>query len=304
VAPPAEAPPAGAADSAAPSGEVAPAPSESPPAGAPPGESPGSEGPSKDEYTSSKESGKAMSGRDTSEEGGLPEDRETVGDVKEKKTGLSHHKTGMLGVAVGAGWGMIITGDKFCGEFSEDEGDSDNRKGLCTGMRPLALDITAGFGAAPRLDVVMTVRINLMKREYKFDDCNSDVEPCDKGKGLFNKSVGIGVMPGVRIWGKDNDKLFKVGGSIDFVYFYENFDGYRSRPRHPEEDADPVNESEEKRVVDHSIGLRGGPVLQIDPHHNVGIYITPAVVPLIHAGGPTWVEIGFEGSLGFQARFP
>ena len=278
--------------------DAAPAPAAPAPAAPTPA------APGENEYTSSKSSGEALSGQDISQDDGMPENVETLGEQKKKKEGLSHAKTFMIGVAAGGGWGMTVAGDLYCGEFSSSSDDSDGRKSVCTAGTPAFLDITAGFGASPRIDIVMTVRMNLQKRDYDYSDCDSDTVPCDEGKGLFNNKIGVGFFPGVRLWGKDNDKVFKVGGAIDFMYMRENFSGYRDRPQNPREDADAENIRNEQRVGDHSIGLRGGPIIQIDPHHNFGIYILPAVVPKFHVDGPAWFEIGFEGSIGVQARFP
>ena len=220
------------------------------------------------------------------------------------KKSLSHARTVTLGVAAGVGWGMTIAGDLYCGEFSSSSSDSDGRKSICTDRTPGFLDLTLGVGAGPRIDVVFGLRLNLEKRDYDFSACDSGTTPCDAGKGLFNDSIGLAFMPGVRLWGKDTHKVFKVGGAIDFMIKVEDFSGYRNRASNPDEDSDQDNDVAEASVGGNSMGLRGGPVIQIDPHHNWGIYIIPAVVPSVHIAGPGWFELGFEGSVGFQARFP
>lgn len=304
--PPAE--PAAETESSAPAPED-PAASEAP-ASSPADEA---EGPTDDEYASSKDAGTAMSGE--AEQGDeLPEDKQTVGNVKKKPKSLSHKKTGMIGVAGGFGYGLRTAGDKYCGEFSSDSGDADGRKGLCTGLTPAFLDITLGYGAADRIDVVLGVRVNLQKRDYDNSSCGG-AETCVDGKGLFVDSLGIGVLPGIRIWGGEPNKIFKLGGAVDFFYMYENFDGYRNRPVGPNNTEDATdrqaNFEDEQAVSDHFVGLRGGPIIQVDPHHNVGIFFIPAAVPGFRPKQPDgrsrdagWFEIGFDLSLGIQARFP
>jgi hypothetical protein len=229
----------------------------------------------------------------------------------------SHLMHGFIGVGAGVGYGLITGGDKFCGQYSNDESDPDRRKPLCTGMIPPFLDIQLGFGAAKRIDVVVAVRINMMKRDYNSQDCSSNLDPrvCKDGRGLFVDKIGVGVLPGVRIWGVNVQNIVKFGGAIDILYMYENFSGYRNRPRlQPEGDdigqgEDSDSEESEDDVGDHILGIRAGPALQIDPHHNVGIYFVPAVQVSFRpektgASDAGWFEAGFEGSLGIQARFP
>lgn len=302
-----------AGDAPSDSGAAAP-----PPAVAPEGTQPAAEGPSPDdtEYASSKDAGQGMSGREEEKDEG-PADVETVGEQKKRPKGLSHIKTAQIGAAAGVGYGLITAGDKYCGEFSDDEGDQDKRKSLCTARTPAVLDANIGFGANDRIDIVVGVRINLEKRDYDNGPCKGDLT-CVEGKGLFVDKRGIGVMPGVRLWGKDNDKIFKVGGAIDFMYMYENFQGYRDRPalddtnNNIKEDGgmtDAGNVADEDKVSDHIIGFRGGPILQVDPHHNIGIFFIPAAVPTFrpqqrNAENSGWFEISFEATLGVQARFP
>ncbi len=269
-----------------------------------PGDVPDEDDPS---YASSKDSGTALSG-------GEVDDRKTktesVGEVKKEKKqkGLSHHKTGIIGVGFTYGVSLITAGDKFCGEFSSSRQDPDSRKPLCVGATPPAIDLLAGFGASDRIDIVVGVRINLLPREFKTKNCEGG-EVCADGKGLFNDKLAIGVMPGVRIYGKDTDRIVKFGGQAQIMYMHENFDGYRNRPDGPDEDPDPDNREDEDGVGDHFVGLRGGPILQIDPHHNFGIVIAPSMIPgfrpkakqEVDAG---WFEIGFEATLGLEARFP
>jgi hypothetical protein len=52
-----------------------------------------------------------------------------------------------------------------------------------------------------------------------------------------------------------------------------------------------------------------GPVLAVDPHHNVGLFFFPAIHPSFRPsqaaeldGG--WLQIGVDFSAGIQARFP
>lgn len=266
-----------------------------------------------DDYASSKDAGTAMSGEETKDDD-LPENKEQVGKEKKKPKSLSHLKTGSISVAPGFGYGMRTGGDKFCGEFSSDPTDSDGRKPLCTGLSPAYLDISLGYGVANRIDLVLGVRVNLQKRDYDNSDCGG-AETCLEGKGLFVDSLGIGVLPGIRIWGGEVDKIVKFGGAVDFFYMYENFDGYRNRPTFSGENENAQarmdNRENEAGVSDHVIGLRGGPILQIDPHHNVGIFLIPAALPTFRPSRPEardrdsgWFEIGFDLQLGIQARFP
>jgi len=270
------------------------------------------EGPD-DEYASSKDAGTAMSG-EAKEGDELPQDKQTVGNVKKKPKSLSHKGTGMIGVAGGFGYGLRTAGDKYCGEFSSDPGDADGRKAVCTGLAPAFLDLTLGYGAADRIDVVLGVRVNLQKRQYDDSKCGG-ADTCTDGKGLFVDGRGIGILPGIRIWGSEPDKIFKLGGAVDFFYMYENFDGYRNRPLGPNNTEDPAdrqaNRDDEAAVSDHFIGMRGGPIIQVDPHHNVGIFFIPAAVPGFRpkqADGKDrdagWFELAFDLSLGIQARFP
>jgi hypothetical protein len=318
-APSADAPASGTPTGEAPAGDAPTGEAEPPPpAVAPEGTQPQNpEGPSPDdEYATSKDAGQGMSGREEEKEEG-PQEVETVGEQKVQPKGLSHVKTAQIGAAAGVGYGLTTAGDKYCGEFSDDEGDQDKRKSLCTARTPAVLDAHLGFGANDRIDIVVGVRINLEKRDYDDGPCKGDLT-CVEGKGLFVDKRGIGVMPGVRLWGKDNDKVFKVGGAIDFMYMYESFQGYRDRPalddtnNNIQEDdgmTDAGNAADEDKVSDHIIGFRGGPILQVDPHHNIGIFFIPAAVPSFrpqqrNAENSGWFEISFEATIGVQARFP
>ena len=259
-------------------------------------------------YASSKDAGTAISGGEVDDR---KTDESTVGDVeKEKKVkDLTHDKVGILGVGFSYGVSLITVGDKFCGEFSSSRQDPDSRKPVCIGATPPAIDILAGFGANKRIDVIVGVRVNLKPREFNTKNCADGEEVCAEGKGLFNNKIGIGVMPGIRIYGKDTDRIVKFGGQVQVMYMYEDFQGYRDRPNGPMEDSDPDNVADEDGVGDHFVGLRGGPLLQIDPHHNFGITLQPAIIPgfrpkakpEVDAG---WFEIGFEATLGLEARFP
>ena len=226
----------------------------------------------------------------------------------------SHKHHGIIGVGAGVGYGLITAGDKFCGEFSTSETDPDRRKSICTAMIPAFLDFTLGFGAAERIDVVVGMRLNVMKRRYRDDKCPSGVDVCTDGKGLFINQLAMGVLPGVRIWSGKVQKIVKFGGGIDIMYMFENMRGYRNRPRLGADGdeggmGEDMDQDAERDVGDHILGIRGGPVIQIDPHHNVGIFIYPAVQLSFRpekAGAKEagWFEAGFEGSLGLQARFP
>jgi hypothetical protein len=322
--------PAEGGDAAAPSGDATPAPeggdaAEQPDTGPPPvvGPDPNAaqpEGPPPDgqdpEYATSKDAGQAMSGRE-GEKDDLPVATETVGEEKVKPKNLSHIKTGQIGAAIGLGYNLVTGGDKYCGEFTDDPTDKDARKSICTGRTPVALDVMLAFGAADRIDIVVGARINLEKRDYDSGPCKGDVT-CVDGKGLFANKRAIGVMPGVRLWGKGTNQVFKLGGAVDILYLFENFDGYRNRPalndtnKNVMEDdgmPDDANRKAESKVSNHILGIRGGPVIQIDPHHNIGIFFIPAAVPTFRpaqAGSSNsgWFEIAFEASLGVQARFP
>jgi hypothetical protein len=292
-----------AADQAQPLPEPAPEPETEAP------EATSEEGPTPEEYSSSKDAGTALSG-------GEVVDRTTettqVGKVKKEKKPkkLSHEKTGILGVGMIAGVSLITAGDKFCGEFSDSRQDPDSRKPICVGRTPFALDVLAGFGANARIDVIVNVRVNLETRDFDNGDCAAGEDICAEGKGLFNTKLGIGVAPGVRIYGKETDKIVKFGGVAQILYVNENFQGYRDRGTGPmEDDNDTTNQENEDGVGDNFLGLRGGPILQIDPHHNFGITLQPAMIPGFRPkkksevdGG--WFEIGFEVALGFEARFP
>ena len=295
------------ADAAAPLPAPAPAPAE---ATAPASTgAPETEGPTPEEYSSSKDAGTALSGGDVDDR---TTETATLGKQKKEKTEkkLSHEKTGILGVAGGIGTSMITAGDKFCGEFSDSPQDPDGRKPLCVGRTPFTLDALVGFGATDRIDIIVNVRINLEKRDYDNSKCDG-ADTCAEGTGLFNNKLGIGVAPGLRIFGQGTDKIVKFGGVAQFMYMNESFAGYRSRLQGPMEmdDTDTDNADDEDGVGDHFVGLRGGPVLQIDPHHNFGITLNPAMIPGFRPkrrqevdGG--WFEIGFEVALGLEARFP
>lgn len=237
------------------------------------------------------------SGRDETERGN---------GKKKKPKSRSHLKTGGISVAPGIGFGLRTAGDKFCGQFSSDNSDQDGRRALCTGATPWVMDFTAMYGVFDRLDISLGLRLNLQPRSFRNDECPSDNPVCDRGQGLFNNTLGVGIMPGVRIWGGDVDKIVKMGGAIDFLYMYESFAGYRNRPLADEDDD---SQPSEDGVGDHMLGLRAGPVLQIDPHHNVGIYLIPAAVPSFRPARDGfdeagWFEIAFEATLGVQGRFP
>lgn len=267
------------------------------------------EGPKPEDYSSSKDAGTALSGGEVDDRSS---ETTTVGkqNREKKKKNLSHEKTGILGATILSGVSMITAGDKFCGEFSDSRQDPDSRKPVCIGRTPFALDVLAGFGANARIDIIVNVRINLEAREFDNGPCAPGEGACAEGKGLFNTKLGIGVAPGVRIFGPESDKVVKFGGVVQVFYMNEDFSGYRNRITGPmEDDNDTVNAENEDGVGDTFLGLKGGPILQIDPHHNFGITIQPAMIPgfrpeakpEVDAG---WFEIGFEIGLGLEVRFP
>lgn len=270
------------------------------------------EGPAEDEdLTNSQRSGTALSGQAQVADDGLPERAEVVGKQKKRPKNLTHFRTGGVSVGFGMGYGLVTAGDKYCGEFSSaTSGDADGRKSLCTGATPPALDFGLSYGAHPRIDVVVAMRLGLTPRDYDDSSCESGADTCEDGAGLFVDKRAIGVMPGIRLWGVDNDKVFKVGGAIDLVYMREDFTGYRERPLGPGEDqGDEANYEAEENVGDAALGMRGGPILQVDPHHNFGIFFMPAAVISFRpaqdgASDAGWFETAFEASLGVQARFP
>ena len=217
-------------------------------------------------------------------------------------------------MAPGFGYAMTLAGDKFCGQFSDATDDSDGRKSVCTDLTPVYLDVSLSYGVTPQVDLVLGGRINLQRRRFDDASCAEDEPFCADAAGLFLDRLGGGIFPGVRVWGKGSDKLVKFGAGVDFMVMFENFGGYRDRPRSPREEpsgseAFEVSEANENAVGDVSLGLRAGPVLAIDPHHNVGFYIFPALYPSFRPAKSRdadagWLEIAVDFSAGIQARFP
>jgi hypothetical protein len=315
--PPAAEPPAkeDAPATEAPGGEGA----ESPPAGeAPKGDSGApaatpppeeAEGPAPEEVgardTTSAEAGQALSGVEGEEEQG---DVEVIGKKKKKKT-LSHWKLGMVGVRAGWGLNLIVPyKDRFCGEFATEGDDEDGRKSICSQANPWFLEISAGYGAVKRMDVVVTYRLNLQSRDFSCKD-EDDPTTC---KGLYNTGLGMALGPGIRAWISKPHKLFKIGAAVDVLWTYEDFSGYRGRTActGPDDDVggpcpkpggeEKGKEESEADVGNNDFGMRLGPIIQIDPHHNIGIVLQPwARMGLVRA-----FEIAFDITLGLQARFP
>jgi hypothetical protein len=234
-------------------------------------------------------------------------------ETRRENTGrsLSHHRKGSLSVMPGWGFSAIVPYQKriFCGEFSDDPGSSTKRKSFCTMGSPWFIEFTGGYGVHPRLDVVLGVRLNVQKRDYR---CRGD--EIDSCKGLFNDSLAVGLAPGIRAWISDPERMFKIGGAVDFIWLHESFSGYRRRDRCEGRDdvvngpcpvEEPVegydgSRADERRISDDDIGFRIGPVLQVDPHPNVGIFLMPAA----RMGLLRWFEFSFDIALGVQARFP
>jgi hypothetical protein len=211
--------------------------------------------------------------------------------------------------SVSAGWGFAATvpydDGVFCGEFSDDSGSDTRRKTLCTRAAPWFLEFTGGYGVHPRIDVLLGVRLAVQRRAFRCKDEN-DPSSCS---GLFNDSLAVGLMPGFRGWFSRPERMVKIGGEIDFVWLHESFRGYRDRaactgPDDRQGGPCPLAEGSivaaEDDIGDDDIGLKIGPVLQIDPHRNVGIILQPAA----RMGLLRWFEFAFELGLGVQARFP
>ena len=96
--------------------------------------------------------------------------------------------------------------------------------------------------------------------------------------------LAAGLFPGIRIWGKGVERTVKLGVGIDFIVMFEKFDGYRDRPRFDREEAPgsveyETNRADEAAVGDVQLGMRVGPVLAIDPHHNFGLFFFPSLHP-------------------------
>ncbi len=255
---------------------------------------------------SAKESGRALSGEVATETVGG--EAETVGKRKKKKKDLSHYQTGSF--AVSGGWGFygIVPYDDgvFCGQFSGDPDSDTRRKSFCVHPRGVPfLDFTLGYGAHPRLDIVLTMRLNLAKRAWK---CKDDTDP-DTCAGLFVDKLGFGLFPGIRGWISKPQDMFKLGAALDFMWMHENFAGYRNRPvctGTQNQDvicptgSEAAKSDAEKKVKNDDIGVRLGLVLQLDVHHNVGIFLMPTA----RMGFLRWFEFGIDVQLGVQARFP
>ncbi len=210
-------------------------------------------------------------------------EREQVG--KKQRGGpknLSHHRLGSLAVVAGWGYGLVIPYDDiFCGEYSSDESDADGRKSLCTHAAPWHMEFIAGYGVLRRMDIVLGVRVNLQKRDH-----------------IHLDKLGFGLAPGVRLWITEPEKAFKVGAAIDILWMRESFKGYRDRT--PGAGESDVKDNIENKMNDNDVGLRLGPILQYDFHHNVGVFLNPwARMTFLR-----WAEISFEIQLGIQARFP
>jgi hypothetical protein len=224
----------------------------------------------------------------------------------------SHYRQGSLSIMPGWGFSAIVPYQKriFCGEFSDDPGSSTKRKSFCTMGSPWFLEFTGGYGVHPRVDVVLGVRLHVQKRDYR---CRKEGE-LDTCKGMFNDSLAVGLAPGIRAWISDPERMFKIGGAVDFVWMHERYTGYRRRGRcqGPNDTVNgpcPVEEpiegyddarSDEASIRDDDIGFRLGPVFQLDPHRNVGIFLLPAA----RVGLLRWFEFSFDIALGVQARFP
>ena len=236
------------------------------------------------------------------------------GTEEETPKSKSHFKTFGISLSPGFGYGITLAGDKFCGAFSESADDSDGRKPVCSSLTPAYLEIALSYGVTKRIDLVLGARINLQKRGYNDAKCPAGEATCTEGEGLFVDALGAGLFPGIRIWGKGTERTVKFGAGIDFMVMFENFDGYKGRPRYPGEE-DPssaeysTNRLDEAAVGNVELGLRVGPVLAVDPHHNVGLFFFPAIHPSFRPsqaaeldGG--WLQIGLDFSAGIQARFP
>ena len=236
------------------------------------------------------------------------------GDAPRASTprGMSHYRQGSLSVMPGWGFSAIVPYQKriFCGEFSDDPGSSTKRKSFCTMGTPWFIEFTAGYGIHPRIDLVLGVRVHVQKRDYR---CRKDGE-IDSCKGMFNDSLAVGLAPGIRAWISDPERIVKIGAAVDFIWLHESFRGYRRRGR-CEGRNDTVNgpcpveeplegyeaaRSDEAGIGDDDIGFRLGPVLQVDPHRNIGIFLMPAA----RMGLLRWFEFSFDIALGVQARFP
>ncbi len=167
------------------------------------------------------------------------------------------------------------------------------------------LDITGGYGVHPRIDLLLTLRVGLMRRDYVCKD-RADPKTCG---GLFVDRVGVGLFPGIRAYFSKPSALVKVGATVDFLWFHENFAGYRSRPLCtgtrgadvicPLGREAPKVEAEGK-TGDDDVGVRLGMRLQVDPHHNVGIFLMPAARMTFLR----WFEFGLDLQAGIQTRFP
>ena len=167
------------------------------------------------------------------------------------------------------------------------------------------LDITGGYGVHPRIDLLLTVRINLMRRDYVCKD-RGDPESC---AGLFVDKIGFGMFPGIRAYFSPPEALVKVGAALDFLWMHENFAGYRKRPTCtgtsgtevicPLGREAPKDDSEADTGND-DVGLRLGLVVQADVHHNVGVFLMPAARMTF----VRWFEFGLDIQAGIQTRFP
>jgi hypothetical protein len=260
---------------------------------------------------SSKEAGTAVSG-ETETVGEVESER--VGKSEKKEKSISHYQTG--GISVAGGWGFYgvvpYTDGMYCGEYSNDNDSDSGRKSFCTSGRGVAfLEFGAMFGAHPRLDIAIDFRLNMMKRDFVCDDPDN----CT-GKGLFNNKLGFGLFPGIRGWISKPEDTFKIGAVVQFMWTHEDFSGYRNRPRcliaaDGPQPGDPVCPPgrrvsepdfvpEENDIKDDDVGARIGLALQVDPHHNIGIFFMPTA----RLGFLRWFEFGVDLQLGIQARFP
>ena len=235
-------------------------------------------------------------------------------DAEAAPKSKSHLKTIGISISPGFGYGITLAGDKFCGAFSESADDSDGRRPVCTDLTPAYLDIALSYGVTKRIDLVFGARVNLQKRSYDAGKCAAGESTCVAGEGLFVDRLGVGIFPGIRIWGKGTERTVKIGAGIDFMVMFENFDGYRSRPRYEREEPEgsaqfAENRTNEAALGDVELGFRVGPVLAVDPHHNFGLFFFPSIHPSVRPSKAAeldsgWIQIGVDFSAGIQARFP
>lgn len=185
-------------------------------------------------------------------------------------TGDGYSHKGQLGLSLRAGLGIraIVTYDNshYCG--ATDSSTTTGNAPVCSGRAPFSLDFEAGYGVAPRVDLIAELRLGLES------DFGSSI-------GATNGPRMLHLAPGARFFFDDSkrSKLFTTAQLVVDLAGYDDAGGMG-------------------RGNDYGVRNLSGLWFDLSPAYGVYAYIGET------ATFARWLKFELEAGIGVQGRYP